>query len=202
METKTMSPSTITAGQIGKIQELLSAGLRKSELQSEPVQQVIETQGEPLVEELVAVIRKRVEAIAKTIRRQVRVDRNKTAAQAIDATNRHKWYIDQEVLEEMPVAGKTDDTAQIFELDYDPSVVQLDQEYEARGLRPDPFVAAQVVVDDQAFADDRPLAVQWRDSRGRACYAIFNRSDGQRRVSVGRNDRRWNRSYRFVGVRK
>lgn len=197
----TMSPS-ITAGQIGKIQELLSAGLRKSELQSESVQQVIEIQGETLVEELVAVVRKRVEAIAKTIYRAVRVDRTRTSAQAIDATNRYKWYIDERVLAEMPTGGRENDTAEIFELDYDPTVDQLDGEYEARGLRPDPLVAAQVVVDDPSFADDRPLAVQWRDAQGRACYAIFDRRDGQRQVNVDWHGDRWYRRSRFAGVRK
>ena len=61
--TKVMTPSvdTITAGQIGKIQELLGAGLRKSGLLSEPTQNVIEQQGDSLVADLVAVVRKRVE---------------------------------------------------------------------------------------------------------------------------------------------
>lgn len=196
----TMSPSTITAGQIGKIQELLSAGLRKSELHSEPIQKIIETQGEALVAEFLSALRKRVDAIAKTICRTVRVDRSRTLVQAIDATGRYKWYIDEQVLAE-PVSGKTDETAEFFELDYDPTVDQLDQEYGARGLRPDPLVAAQVVIDDPGFADERPLAVQWRD-RGRACFAIFSCVGSQRGVDVGRNAYRWNRYYRFVGVRK
>lgn len=43
---QTMTPSTtvgITPGQIGKIQELLGAALRKSGLPSDSTQQVIET---------------------------------------------------------------------------------------------------------------------------------------------------------------
>jgi hypothetical protein len=61
--TKVVTPSegTITAGQIGKIQELLGAGLRKSGLLSEPIQNVIEQQGDSLVADLVAVVRRRVE---------------------------------------------------------------------------------------------------------------------------------------------
>ncbi len=46
MANKTMSPSEgITAGQIGKLQELLGAALRKSGFRSEPVQQVLQGDG-------------------------------------------------------------------------------------------------------------------------------------------------------------
>ena len=52
--TKIMTPSEgITAGQIGKIQELLGASLRKSGLQSEPVQQALEN-GSSMVSEIVS----------------------------------------------------------------------------------------------------------------------------------------------------
>lgn len=63
--TKVVTPSgdPITVGQVGKLQELLGAALRKSGLMSEPTQTVIETQGESLVAELVSTIRKRVEAM-------------------------------------------------------------------------------------------------------------------------------------------
>ena len=51
--TITPSETEITQGQIGKICDLLTAGLRKSRLLSDPVQEVIENQGDSLVEELV-----------------------------------------------------------------------------------------------------------------------------------------------------
>ena len=64
MANKTMTPSTteITSGQIGKFQELLAARLRKSGLQSEPVQKLLEENGDAVADEMVAAIRKRVEA--------------------------------------------------------------------------------------------------------------------------------------------
>ena len=43
---------------------------------------------------------------------------------------------------------------------------------------------------------------QWQRWLIVQCYAIFNRNDGKRRVNVNRNDNRWNRNYRFAGVRK
>lgn len=200
---KTMTPSgqEITAGQIGKIQELLGAGLRKSGLASEPTQIVLETGG-ALIDELVSVIRKRVEMVAKIISRHVRVDRTLTPEQMISLTGRVKWYIDPEVLAEMPREGSPECTVEIFELDYGPSVDELDREYEARGLRPDPYAVVQAVTDDPALADGRPIAIQWRDKRDRACYAIFLRHDGERRVSVYRRGSRWNRRCRFAGSRK
>ena len=131
--TKIVTPSEneITLGQIGKLQELLGAALRKSGLMSEPTQTVIETQGESLVAELVSVIRKRVEMVSNIIRRAVTVDRAKTAAQVIDTTGRRKWYIDEEVLAGMPLKGRTEDNVEFFELDYDPTVDELDREYKA-----------------------------------------------------------------------
>ena len=58
-----VSPSEgITAGQIGKIQELVSARLRKSGLLSEPVHQALEKSGDAIAEEMVAVVRKHAEA--------------------------------------------------------------------------------------------------------------------------------------------
>jgi len=52
----------ITPGQIQKLLELLGAALSKSGLQSGPVQQVLEHQGEKLTAELVATVRQYVEA--------------------------------------------------------------------------------------------------------------------------------------------
>ena len=202
--TKTMTPSeqSITAGQIGKIQELLGAGLRKSGLQSEPTQVVLETQGDALVSELVSVIRKRVKMVAKIITHRVKVDRTKTPQEIIDLTGRYKWYIDPEVLAEMPKEGFEEGEVVFFELDYDPSVDELGHEYEIRGLKPDPYVLAQAMTNDPSFADERPVAVQWRDKHGRACDAIFYRRGGRRKVVVSRNDNGWFRNCRFAGSRK
>jgi len=202
--TKIMTPSenTITAGQIGKIQDNLAAALRKSGLPSEPTQEVIETQGDSLIAELVAAVRKRVEAVNKIIRRAVKVDRTKTAAEVIDATSRVRWYTDEQVLAEMPLDGREEDIVKFFELDYDPTVDELDREYKTRILRPDPAAVAQAMTDDPALADERPVSVQWRNSKGHACYAIFDRYGGKRDVRVDRGDDGWDRDYRFAGVRK
>jgi len=69
MSTKTSTPSKpITEGQIGKVQELLGAALRKhaSEFTSETVQLVVSQEGDALQADLLAVVRKRVEARVST----------------------------------------------------------------------------------------------------------------------------------------
>ncbi|MFH1472871.1 MAG: hypothetical protein ABIF06_00430 [bacterium] len=201
---KTMTPSeSITAGQIGKIQEILGAGLRKSGFQSEPVQMVLETQGDSLVIELVAVIRKRVEMVSNIITRHVVIDRSRTPQEMITLTGRVKWYIDPVVLAEMPRDGFDEGKVEIFELDYDVSVDQLDNEYESGHRVQDPYAVFQALIDDPTLADERPIAVQWRDKRDRACCALFRRFGGGREVHVSwRDSFRWLRHYRFAGSRK
>lgn len=136
------------------------------------------------------------------ITRHVRVNRKQTPEQAINATGRVRGYIDEQVLAEMPTEGREDDNVVVFELDYDPTPDELDREYETHGLRPDPLALVQLMTDDPAFADDQLIAVQWRDSEGHACYAIFGRWLGGREVYVGRYDFGWDRGFRFAGVRK
>jgi hypothetical protein len=66
-----MSPSSerrvLSSGQIGKFEEVFGAGLRKANLPSGGGQIVLETQMNDLVLELVALVRKRIEASAGII---------------------------------------------------------------------------------------------------------------------------------------
>lgn len=199
---ETMTPSQMTTKQVKKAVGNYRAMLEKhaGDFPVDVVQRVL-GQSE-LAGEQFAVFRRRVEAEGKTVRRPVTVDRKPTAVQVIDVTGRVKWYIDQEVMAEMPLAGRVEETVEVFELDYDPTVNELDREYETRGLRSDPPALAQLMIDDPAFADERPVATQWRDKQGRACYALFSRFDVRREVFVRRFDGRWNRGFRFAGVRK
>jgi len=133
--------------------------------------------------------------------REVKVDRTKTAVQVIDATGRVKECIDEEVLAEMPLEGRGEDTVEFFEINHDFTPDGLDREYEARDLRPDPAAVAQAMTDDPAFADERFVGVQWRNSHGHACYAIFDGLDGERYVTVRRGGSRLSRGCYFAGVR-
>lgn len=133
--------------------------------------------------------------------RRVRVDRNRTHQQAIDATGR-KQYANAEVLATAPKGEGEEVDVYFFDLDYNPTPDELDREMEIRSLKSDVDALAAVNEIDKAFADDCFCATQWRDENGKACCAVFYRWYDRRDVSVGRDDRGWGRSYRFAGVRK
>ena len=72
----TRQKTDITSEQIGKIQEMLAVCLRKSDLQSGPVQQVLHTQGNESADEMFEVIRKRAEASSNKMVHPTRVNPN------------------------------------------------------------------------------------------------------------------------------
>ncbi|KKP93056.1 MAG: hypothetical protein UR98_C0011G0013 [Parcubacteria group bacterium GW2011_GWA1_36_12] len=207
---KTMTPSesVMTAGQIGKVQELFGAGLRKANLPNAPVQQVLEHQGESLVVALVAVVRKIVEAACDMIVRTVSVIRTRTPQEAIKATGRAQ-YVSDEVVAAMPRGkGETAETV-FFKLDLSErggyiNDADLDKEYELRGLVPeDPYSLSAQNEADPAFADDHPNATHWKDSSGKWCYIAFDRwRVGGRCVCVGRYGCGWRGYWWFAGSRK
>lgn len=205
---KVMTPSdtTITAGQIGKFQELLGARLRKSGLQSEPVQQVLASQGDAIADEMVAAIRKRVEAMSSIIVRYVKVDRSRTPQAVLKATGR-RLYTTDSVVATMPRGTGDEAEVHFFKLDLSErggwiSDADLDKEYELRGLNPaDPYSQAAVNEANPAFADDHPNGTHWRDADSKWCFATFSQWDGGRGVGVGRA-RAWRVNWWFAGVRK
>lgn len=197
---QTMTPST-TEGQINKAVANFRALLEKhgKEFDSEAVQIVL---GQPeFTDDVFAIFRRRVEAVSKMIARRVRVNRNLTHQQAIDATGRVQ-YVNSEVLATAPKGKGEDVDIFLFDLDYDPTVEELDCEMEIRGLKPDPDALAAFNEADPSFADERPNVTQWRNANGKACCAIFFRWLDKRYVGVYRDGGRWFRSYRFAGVRK
>lgn len=201
--TKIMNASeSMTDGQIETTVNQLRDAMRKhrSEIGRESAQLALGTDN--LGMRMFAIFRDIAEKQSKLIIRHVAVDRTRTPEQVINATGRVKWYINEQVLAEMPRDGFPEGEVEFFELDYDPTVNELDREYEARNLKPDPYALAQVMIDDPAFADERLVAVQWRDKNKYACYVIFDRDGDRRKVYVVRFDCRWGRHYLFAGVRK
>ncbi len=192
----------ITTGQVGKVQELLGAALRKSDLQSEPSQQVLENQGAQVIEEMVAVLRKYVEAVSSMIVRHVAVNRNRSPQEAIDATGRNKYLTDG-VVAAMPQGEGGEADVFFFNLGRYISDADLDKEYELRGLKPaDSYALAAVNESDPAFADNHPNSTRWKDESGNWCYAAFNRWNDERNVGVGRRSDRWHDRWWFAGCRK
>jgi hypothetical protein len=152
---------------------------------------------------MVATVRKRVEAVSSMIVRHVKVNRNRTPQQVLDATGR-KQYTDSKVVKAMP-RGEDDETdVHFFKLGRYVSDADLEKEYELRGLKPaDPYSLAAVNEADPAFADEYPNGTHWKDTSGNWCYAAFGRwSDDERYVSVYRNDCGWDGDWWFAGLRK
>lgn len=193
-----MNPSEMTHAQMGKISDLLTAGLRKAGLQSEPTQVVIETQGASLTDELVEVIRKHVEGQSNLIVRRVKVNRNRTPKQVLDATCQIK-YVNDSVVDAMP-HGECDEVEVVFfkpnKSAYDKngniSDDDLEKQFKLHGLKPaDPYSVATVNEADPAFADDKPHGTHWKDSSGKWCVAIFSRWIDGPRVEVRRGGCGW-----------
>lgn len=192
----------ITPGQIGKIQELYGAGLRKAGLQSKAIQFVLENQGAELVDALVAVVRGFVKVVSNMISRFAKVDRSLSPEQVIDATKRNK-YVSDEVVKTIPLGTGEKVYVHFFKLGQ--SVISdddLEKEYEKRGLVPDPRAQAAVNAEDPAFADSKPNGTHWKDANGNWCFLAFFKPDGKRRVGVDHNRNGWYDDWWFGGVCK
>ena len=203
METKPLTPPEVivmTDGQIDKATDIFRSQLRKhrGELPSDPVQLAL---GQPeLGTELLAVFRKRVEAVSNMIVRHVRVDRGRKPQQVLDATGRVQ-HTDKSVVATMPRGEGDEVDVCFFKVGRYISDADLEKEYELRGLKPDPYAQAQVNGDDPAFADEYPNGTHWKGDKGRWCFATFGRSLGERFVDVNR-DGGWGAYWWFGGVRK
>jgi hypothetical protein len=200
-----VSPSkeSITAGQIGKVQELLGAALRKSGFQSEPTQQVLESRGDQLAAKLVGVVREFVEAVSILIVRLVSVDRARTPQAMLDATDRNQ-YVDKDVVKSMPKGEGAEVEVVFFNLGKWTSDDDLEREYELRGLKAaDPYSLAAVNEADPVFADEHPNGTHWKNEKGQWCFATFGqwRGDG-RDVDVYVHDNEWYDRWWFAGLRK
>ncbi len=195
---------TMTPSQIGKVQEIVGAACRKAGLPSASVQHVLEHQGGQLTTEILAVLRRFVEAVSSLIVRVVTgVNRSLSPQQALDATGR-KQYIDREVVEAMPRGEGDDKEVIFFQVGRNISDDDLEKEYEKLGFKPaDTYSLVKVNQDDPAFADAKPNCTHWKDESGRWCYIAFSRwDDDGRNVRVNRNDCRWGGRWWFAGVRK
>ena len=204
MTQKVVTPSApMTDGQIDKAVDHYRNVLRKHRDEigsSDGVQQVLGQSG--YLAELLAVIRKHVEAVSRMFSRHVRVNRALTPDQVLDSTGRVRGYVDEHVLATMPGVGSGPEeiAVQFFELDYDPTPAELAKEYELRELVADGAALGQAMTDDPTLADERPVACQWDiDEDGAASYAVV-RWRGRRRVAVHRVAGRWFRLCRFAGV--
>jgi len=205
---RTQSKS-ITNSQIAQINDRLATQLRNSGLPAEGVQSVLATPGGVAIDEMVAVLRKRVEANSDLVVRIVSVNRARSGNEALKATSR-TLYVAKDVVDAMP-NGEGDQVELVFfkpkpEEYTRPGLMSDDDLDKALALRnlgaADPFSVAAHNEADSAFADERPNATHWKDKDDRWCYAAFDRWNGERLVGVYRCDGGWGDGWWFVGVRK
>ena len=205
--TQVVTPSEITNGQIGKLQDLLRIALLGKGLQNKPTQEVLETQGAAIIADIAAMITKRVGQVSNLIVRRVTV-LDRSADDALKATGRN-LYIDKNVVKATPL-GKVGELDVCF---FKPepweytrpgfmSDEDLDKALDRRALKSSDFRPVAAVNEaDPVFADDHPHGVHWQDENGNWCFAAFGRWDDERSVYVDR-DSVWIDYWWFAGLRK
>lgn len=203
---KTMIAPKMTDGQIENAVNKLRDAMRKhrSEVASEVTQQVL---GVPNIGmAMYAAFRELAENPSHSIVRKVKVDRDRTPQQALDATGRLQ-YVDRKVVEDMPKGEGNKVKVVFFKPDFSSRSVmtddELEQELELRGLIPaDPFTLAAINEADPGFTDTRPHGTHWKDDEGHWCCASFDLWRGKPAVNVGRLNREWLSYWWFAGIRK
>jgi len=197
-----LTTPTITEGQIGRILEVFGARLRKDgrDFSLVLVQEVLGQSD--FGDALLAVLRRRIEALSDLIVRRVTVNRSRTLQKAIDATGRKK-YLKDEVVASAPGGMGEEVELFFFKVGRYLTDVELKKEFDSRDLVPaDPHSLSAANEADPAFADDHPNGCHWQDADGKWCFAVFDRWNGERCVSVHRNRNGWLDSWWCVGVRK
>ena len=199
---KAMIASKMTDGQVENFVDKFRAALRKhrADISSETAQQVLGV--ENIGMKLFSVVRKYSEYFSEMIVRRVKVNRDRTPQEMLDAIG-WKKYFDKQVVPTMP-RGEGDDVEVIFfNVGHHITDAELDQEYELRGLKPaDPYSVAAVNEADPEFSDTRPNCTHWKDANDKWCYVVFDRVDDGHEVHVEQNNSYWDDYWWFAGLRK
>lgn len=206
---QSMTPSkTTTTGQIDKAVANYRALLEKhSKRFNAENLQIVLGQSE-LAKEQFDVLRRRVEITSNLTFHRIKVNRNRTPQQALDATV-HTQFTNQEVVDNMP-KGKGKEVEICFfkpeEWEYTrPDFINdddLEKALKRRGLISDPFAVMAWNEANPSFADEKFHGIHWKDANGNWCFIAFNRWDGECRVDVDRNGCDWYVPWCFAGVRK
>ena len=200
-------PKTMTDGQINKMVASYRALLERhsKEFDAEAVQRVLGQS--KFMDEQLAVLRRRVEAVSNLFVRKVKVNRNHSPREALDATGRVQ-HTDRNVVDKMPKAVADEVEIVFFKPDLSErdgyiSDDDLEKEYELRDLMSaDPISVAAVNEADPDFADKTPHGTHWKDADGKWIFVTFYRWEGKRKVDVSHYVYGWFDDWWFAGVRK
>jgi hypothetical protein len=120
------------------------------------------------------------------------------------ATKHHIIACD-DVFKAMPIGNGTEVDVLFFKIGRNVSDIELDEEYEIRGLVPaDPYTLAKVNEDDCTFADEYPHCTHWKNENDKWCFAVFSYNRGCRIVNIDQNicSGDYCSSFWFAGLRK
>ena len=191
-----MTPSGITDPQITKLTGNIRSGLEKYRKEFPTEASQIAIGSSECMKEMLAVFRKHVEAVSKSIIRTAKVNRSQTFKQAIDATNRVQYVNDDVVATAPKVEG--DFEGFFFNFGRNVDFDKLDESLASIGLEliVDPQGLAQINADDPEFADKHPNGIQWKNANGKYCYVVFDRCE-ERDVEVDHGDDDWDDGWWF-----
>lgn len=132
----------------------------------------------------------------------VNIQRHRTAYQAIDATGRQKIGTTS-ILDSMPIGqGSREVELHYFCPGRNLSDFELVQEFQLRGLEPDPQAQAADNEAQPEFAKTHPNGLHWKDSHGEWCHLGFYQSKKERLVGITYGGNKWSPNCYFAGVPK
>ncbi len=200
-----MIASEITDGQIDNVCAKLRDALRKhrKEITTEAAQFALGTENIGMM--MFAPFREQAEMAGEMIVRRVRVKRNRTQQEMLDATGRVQ-YTNSEVVGLIPGKGESEKEEDVYFIPLngkDTSAKAVQDLLDEHGLKPDGYAVAAVNEADPGFADSHPNATQWVDENGNHCYVTFSWwGGGERRVFCYRGEGGWDDDWSVGGVRK
>lgn len=145
--------------------------------------------------------------MSEIIVRRVKVDRNRSPQEVIDATGRAQYAtIDKDAIATMP-RGEGDEV-EVWFVPAKRSIppAEVPAFLAQYGLVPDPRAVAAANEADPAFADRHPNGAQWQDAEGRFCCLTFiwssnaTYAEGARYVGCNRAGNRWHGTWFIAGV--
>jgi len=187
----------VTSGQINKLTDRLRSILEKANFFNDAFQQILEGD-QTLDSDLLKFFQERHDRCTGTIKRNVVIDRTRTAQEAVKSIQkvRPEGFINNEVVDEVPKnTGLKEEVLSLVHLGESVSVADLPGKLADMGYELVDFYAFISFIDqNQNLADEFPVVTQWN----RNCYALASLWRGVRRLSVYRDDGDWRDRDRFV----
>jgi hypothetical protein len=195
-----------TGEQVEHIMDMWRRRIKGRKLTLDEANQIIRNGGQylPTMDKAADVLVDQVRSdMQNIIIRMVRnIRRNRSAQAAINDTGRNK-HVNDGILATMPVGNGPEEVELVyFRLGRTVYADELEREYEARDLEPDPQAQSADNEADPSFADEHPNSNYWNRDGNLSSFLAFDGWNGKRRVGCNRGDDYWYGLWWFAGVRK